>query len=168
MDWLFFYNLHQKNDELIQDLNEKYESKTQHERCEVKLEYESMKMKLSDDPEVFINRLEKLERRMEDDFGMVIKEDDIISKVLNSLPGTYDSLVDAIQVQMDTAAGVTLTSLKEQLRSKFQRLRKPRGKIGKPEASLNTTIKNKKMIKGKKSEYKSENSGVKKGKEEIC
>ncbi len=63
-------------------LKEKYESTTQHARCEVKLEYESMKMKLSDDPEVFINRLEKLARRMEDDFGMVIKDDDIISKVL--------------------------------------------------------------------------------------
>ena len=38
-------------------LKEKFESTTQAARCEVKLEYEQMKMKVSEDPEVFINNL---------------------------------------------------------------------------------------------------------------
>ena len=64
-------------------LKEKFESTSQASRCEIKLEYESMKMKTHEDPELFINTLEKLSRRMNEDFDMTIIDEDIITKVLN-------------------------------------------------------------------------------------
>ena len=101
-------------------LKEKFESTSKAERCEIKLEYESLKMKSHEDPETFINTLEKLARRMNEDFDMKIIDEYIITKVLNTLPREYEALVDSLQVQMDTEKGVTLDNLKEQLRSKFQ------------------------------------------------
>ena len=83
-------------------LKEKFESTSQASRCEIKLEYESMKMKSNEDPELFINTLEKLSRRMNDDFDMKILDEDIITKVLNTLPREYEVLVYSLQVQMDT------------------------------------------------------------------
>ena len=50
---------------------------------------------------------------------MKILNEDIISKVLNTLQRYYESLVDSIQVHMDSEKGVTLDNLKEQVRSKF-------------------------------------------------
>ena len=61
-----------------------------------------MKMKNNEDPELFINTLEKLARRMNEDFNMKILDEDIITKVLNTLPREYEALVDSLQVQMDT------------------------------------------------------------------
>ena len=110
-------------------LKEKFESTSQAARCEIKLEYESMKMKTQEDPELFINTLEKLARRMNEDFDMKIIDEDIITKVLNTLPREYEALVDSLQVQMDTEKGVTLDNLKEQLRSKFQQMRKMKREI---------------------------------------
>ena len=83
-------------------LKEKFESTSQAARCEIKLEYESMKMKTQEDPELFINTLEKLSRRMNEDFDMKIIDEDIITKVLNTLPREYESLLDSLKVQMDT------------------------------------------------------------------
>ena len=83
-------------------LKEKFESTSQDSRCEIKLEYESMKMKSNEDPELFINTLEKLSRRMNEDFNMKILYEDIITKVLNTLPRDYEALVDSLQVHMDT------------------------------------------------------------------
>ena len=40
-------------------------------------------------PEFFINSLEKLSRRMNEDFNMKILDEDIITKVLNTLPRDY-------------------------------------------------------------------------------
>ena len=82
-------------------LKEKFESTSQSERCEIKLEYESMKMKINEDPDLFINTLEKISRRMNEDFNMNILDEDIITKVLNTLPREYEELVDSLQVQMD-------------------------------------------------------------------
>ena len=79
-------------------LKEKFESTSQDARCEIKLEYESMKMKSHKDPELFINTLEKLARRMNEDFDMKIIDEDIITKVLNTLPREYEALVDSLQV----------------------------------------------------------------------
>ena len=88
-----------------------------------------MKMKTHEDPELFINTLEKLARRMNEDFDMKIIDEDIITKILNTLTREYETLVDSLQVQMDTEKGVTLENLKEQLRSKFQRMKRVKKEI---------------------------------------
>ena len=106
-------------------LKENFESTSQDERCEIKLEYESMKMKSHEDPELFINTMEKLSRRMNEDFNMKILEEDIITKALNTLPRDYKSLVYSLQVQMVSEKGVTLDNIKEQLRLKYQRMKNP-------------------------------------------
>ena len=59
-------------------------------------------MRNSEDPELFINTLEKLSRRMNEDFNTKIIDEDIITKVLRTLPIEYEALVDSLQVQMDT------------------------------------------------------------------
>lgn len=69
-------------------------------------------MKKNEDPDIFINTLEKFYRIMVKDFNMKILYEDIINKVLNKLPREYDLLVDSLQVQMDTEVGVTLINLK--------------------------------------------------------
>ena len=97
-----------------------------------------MKMKSHKDPDLFINTLDKLSRRMNEDFDMKIIDEDIITKVLNTLPREYEALVDSLQVQMDTEKGVTLDNLKEQLRSKFQRMKKSYIRNRRHEAILNT------------------------------
>ena len=81
-------------------------------------------MKNNEEPEFFINTLEKLSRRMKEDFNMKILDEDIITKVLNTLPRVYESLVYSLQVQMDSEKGVTLDNLKEQLMSKYQLMNK--------------------------------------------
>ena len=81
-------------------------------------------MKSNEYPDLFINTLEKLSRRMNEDFNMKILDKDIITKVLNTLPRDYEALVDSLQVQMDSEKGVTLDNLKEQLRLKLQRMKK--------------------------------------------
>ena len=106
-------------------------------------------MKNNEDPEVFINTLEKLERRMNEDFDMKIIDEDIITKVLNTLPREYEELVDSLQVQMDTEKGVTLDNLKEQLRSKFQLMKKNESRPRRHKTILNTgmAVKQKRVYK---------------------
>ena len=53
--------------------------------AKAKLEYQSMKMKSHKEPDLFINSLEKLARRMNEDFDMKIIDEDNITKVLNTL-----------------------------------------------------------------------------------
>ena len=73
---------------------------------------------------MFIKTLEKFSRCMVEDFNTKILYEDIINKVLNTLPREYDELVDYLQVQMDTEIGVTLSNLKEQVIYKYQRINK--------------------------------------------
>ena len=101
-------------------LKENFDSDSQDARCEIKLEYESLKMNNNEDPELFINNLEKISRRMNEDFNMKILDEDIITKVLDTLPRDYEALVDSLQVQMHSEKFVTLDNLKEKLRSKYE------------------------------------------------
>ena len=71
-----------------------------------------MTMKNNEDPEIFINTLEKLSRRMNEDFRMNIQDKDIITKVLNTFLREYESMMDSFQVQMDNESGFTLNKLK--------------------------------------------------------
>ena len=99
--------------------------------------------------DISINNLDKLSRRMIEDFNMKILDEDIITKVLNTLQRDYEALVDSLQVQMDTEKGVTLDNLKEQLRSKFQRMKKNESIPRRHETILNTgmTVKQKRVYK---------------------
>ena len=74
-------------------LKEKFESNSQDAYFEITLEYEYMKMRNNEDPELFINTLEKLYQRMKKDFYMKILDEDIINKVLKTLPREYEALV---------------------------------------------------------------------------
>ena len=61
-----------------------------------------MKIKGSEDPELFIHNIEKLSMRKNEDFFMSIGDDYLSSKVLNSLIESYESLVDSIHIQMNS------------------------------------------------------------------
>ena len=121
-------------------LKENFESTSRSARCEIKLVYGSLRMKNNEDPELFINTLEKLSRRMNEDFNMNILDEDIITKVLNTLPRDYEALVDSLQVQMDSEKGDTLDNLKEQLRSKYQQMKKNESSSRRHETIINTRM----------------------------
>ena len=104
-------------------LKEKFESTSQDTCFEIKIEYESMKMRRNEDPYIFINTLEKLSRRINEELKMKILNENIITKVLNTLPREYEDLVDSLKVQMATEKVLSLDNLKEQLRSKFHHMR---------------------------------------------
>ena len=97
-------------------------------------------MRNNEDPELFINNLEKLSRRMKEDFNMNILYKDIITKVLNTLTRDYEALVYYLQVQMDSEKGVTLDNLKEQLRSKFQMMKNNESRSRRNEKIMNTSM----------------------------
>lgn len=61
---------------------------------------------------------------MREDFFMSIGDDDLISKVLNSFPTSYEDLVESTHIQMNSITGISLYSLKGQLRMKYQRIKK--------------------------------------------
>ena len=48
----------------FKELKEKFEYTSQDSHCEIKLEFESMKIRNHEDPEILINTMEKLSRRM--------------------------------------------------------------------------------------------------------
>ena len=77
---------------------------------------------------------------------MKILDEDIITKVLNTLSIEYESLVDSLQVQMVTEKGVSLENLKEQIRSKFQRMKKMEKRSRRHETVLNTKMEVKQKI----------------------
>ena len=77
----------------LRKLKEKFESTSKADRCEINLEYDSMMMKSHEYPELFINTLDKLKRRMNEDFDMKIIYEDIITKAINTLPREYEELV---------------------------------------------------------------------------
>ena len=53
-----------------------------------------MKISNNEGTELFINTMEKLSRRMKEDFNGKIFEKDIINKVLNTLKREYEGLFD--------------------------------------------------------------------------
>ena len=77
---------------------------------------------------------------MNEDIYMKILDEDIITKVLKTSSIEYESLVDSLQVQMDTDKCLTLDNLKEQLRSKYQLMKKNESKSRRHETILNTRI----------------------------
>ena len=88
---------------------------------------------------------------MNEDFKMKILDEDIITKVLNTLPREYESLVDSLKVQMSTEAGVSLENLKEQLRSKFHLMKNIDTRSRRHESFFHTmSIKKKRVSKTKR------------------
>lgn len=61
----------------------------------------------------FLNKnIEKLSWIINKDFEMNILEEKMINKVLKTLQGEYESLVDSLQVHMDIEVGVSTKNLK--------------------------------------------------------
>lgn len=79
-------------------------------------------MVVNQDPEIFITDLEKLRWRLTDKFSVTIDDDDLISKIINSLPKEYDSLIDSFYIQMAAKGGLRVESFREKLQIKYQRL----------------------------------------------
>ena len=104
-------------------LKTKYEPNTGTELLAINKEYMSMELDdIKKDPEDFITDLDKLRTRMADDtFNEIITDKSFMLHVLNSLPVEYESIVETME--RDLGAGVlTIDDLKEQVRSKYQRL----------------------------------------------
>ena len=93
-------------------LKDNFEFTKKYSRCEFKMEFESMKMKGSEDTELFIHNIEKFSMSMKEDLRMIIVDDDIISIFLKSLTTSYDLLVDSIQIQINIQTEISLDSIK--------------------------------------------------------
>ena len=115
-----------------------------------------MSLELSDvkeDPEEFITRLDELRARMaEEPFNEVITDKSFMLHVLNSLPIEYESAVEAMEREL-AADILTIDELKEQVRSKYQRLLKKLN-IKDDELALMANNDNKKKFKNYKQGFK--------------
>jgi hypothetical protein len=76
----------------------------------------------TDDPEDWITKLEIIGRKLKN-LGVTIQEDEIILQVLQNLPKSYETIVTICEEEISNDF-LSLDSLKERLRSKYNRIKK--------------------------------------------
>lgn len=82
--------------------------------------------KLSDaekDPEEWITELELLRQRLKS-LKVTVEDEDLVIHILNNLPKEYDSLVEAIEEDLNKGADeeVTVKRVRERVRARFRRM----------------------------------------------
>ena len=111
-----------------QNLLDKYESKSETTKVELKRQYHASKLEKNCDPDVWITDLEKLRWRLTTCFSCQVDDDDVMIHVINNLSDEYDDMIHGLQQQMGASTDtLTLSGLREQLRSKYGRIAKKSG-----------------------------------------
>lgn len=104
---------------------------------ELKLKFHESKLKKGGDPDEWISKLERLSWRLESNFKSGIEEEDVMIHIINNLTLEYEDVIISLEWQINSKVDtLTLDSLKEQLRSKFQRLKKMTGSKNSDERGL--------------------------------
>ena len=103
----------------------KFEPDTGTELVRLKKEYSSMMMKsASQDPDEYITKLENYRNKMKrEPFKHEISDEDFFIHVINTLPKEYESIVETLERKLGKGK-LTLKTLKTELRSKYQRIKK--------------------------------------------
>jgi len=96
------------------NLKAKYEANTGASYMMVKREFQASKLEPHDrNPEEWIAELERLRGRLAD-MGHPVSDDDMIIQVLNSLPSSYMSTVEQLDIELDDKAKKSLETAKTQ------------------------------------------------------
>ena len=105
------------------NLQDKFEPKTGAAKVQLKQEFHQMKMTSADeDPDPWLTNLELKRRRLKS-LGAVIEDDDMILHILNSLPKEYETVVELCEEDLSRGK-IDLSTVKERIRSRFNRLQK--------------------------------------------
>jgi len=122
------------------NLKTKYKGTSMTKLTDLKKEFYSTKLKdADDDPDVWISSLEKLRKRLNNDFKCKISEEDLIIQILSNMPQEYDSMTELLSTSLATT-GLTLMDLRAFLNAKYKKLqsRKTGDEIDLEEKVLNT------------------------------
>ena len=100
-------------------LNDRFEPKGESSKVQLKSDFQKMKLVDPDeDPDVWINSLELMRRRLKN-VEVKISDEDFMLHILNNIPQKhYETTIEICEVEI-TASKLTLTTLKERLRLKY-------------------------------------------------
>ena len=102
------------------NLKRKYAPKTAPTKISVENEYTKMKMKAGEDPDIFITSMEFLVERLEE-LGKSVSEEDLIIRILNSLPEGYEIEISQLEEKMGSQSQPTLEDVREKLSLRYTR-----------------------------------------------
>jgi hypothetical protein len=76
------------------------------------------------DPDEWVTELELLRQRLKT-LGVQVDDEDLVIHILNNLPSEYDSLVEAIEEDLNKGAAdeVTVKRVRERIRARFRRMK---------------------------------------------
>ncbi|CAM9890236.1 unnamed protein product, partial [Chrysoparadoxa australica] len=98
-------------------IKERYQVETSASKVELKREFASKDMEVSQDPDEYFMELEYLRMRLKA-MNSIIEDDDMIAHVLSHLPDNYSELVTVLEGEIDT---LTLNKLRERVRGFYRR-----------------------------------------------
>ena len=105
------------------NLYERFEPTTGAEKIRLKSEFQKMRINdATEDPDIWINKLETLHRRLKS-LGVDMSDEDFEIHVLNNLPKEYEGTIQLCEEELDTSS-LTITTMKKRIRARFTRLNK--------------------------------------------
>ena len=107
------------------NLKARYESDTPATKILLKKEFSGSALEdANTDPDEWIADLERIRQRLKT-LKSEITDEDLIIHILNNLPEEYENMVEAMEIELeDRSNPLKLKTVRERLRSKFQRLKK--------------------------------------------
>ena len=108
------------------NLKEMFEPSTASSKVMLKKEFAQSRLTNPDkDPEEWITELELLRQRLKA-LKVTIDDEDFVLHIINNLPKEYDSLIEAIEEDMDKGMleHITVKRIRERIRGRFHRMKK--------------------------------------------
>jgi gag-polypeptide of LTR copia-type len=98
-----------------------YEPSTPSTRLALKKEFQNSQLSSVDqDPDIWITELELMRKRLKT-LKVIIEDEDFVMQVINNLPMEYDSLVEAIEEDMNKELEdqITVKRVRERIRARY-------------------------------------------------
>ena len=105
-------------------LLEKFEPNDGAAMVELKQKFNTSKLEnTTDDPEIWINQLEQIRRRLKG-LGHAITDLDLALHLLTNLPETYETTIELAERDMKKNGNIDIKELRSSIRSRFKKLQK--------------------------------------------
>ena len=103
------------------NLKRKYEPRTIAEVTRVKKSYVNATMKKGQDPDSFIDYLERLQIQMRE-LEMPVSDNEFIVDLTSKLSNEYENVIDKINDCIDSGEDIDIETIRDRLRSKYDRM----------------------------------------------